>query len=105
MSPSQSHEDVAVQRETGRDSRATMTSQLWHKNGSCPKGTVPIRRAKDKHLPNYGRKRDGSIEQHWLRPNYAVSEYSTFFLFSDFDRISVSAVGNTAHGRICLHWG
>ncbi|XP_041994110.1 uncharacterized protein LOC121744581 [Salvia splendens] len=61
MSPSQSHEDVALQRETGRGSRATVTPQLWHKNESCPKGTVPIRRAKDKHLPNYGRKKDGSI--------------------------------------------
>ncbi|XP_041989351.1 uncharacterized protein LOC121740788 isoform X1 [Salvia splendens] len=78
MSPSQSHEDVAVQSETGRGSRVSMTSQLWHKNGSCPKGTVPIRRAKDKHLPNYGRKKamfshhNGSIGQTWLRPNYAL---------------------------------
>lgn len=40
----------------------TITSQLWHRSGSCPKGTIPVRRIQ-KHLQNkkevhdYGRKK------------------------------------------------
>lgn len=40
----------------------TTTSQLWHKSGSCPKGTIPIRRIqkhllKDNNIHTYGRKK------------------------------------------------
>ncbi|XVE97638.1 hypothetical protein REPUB_Repub03eG0036000 [Reevesia pubescens] len=35
---------------TSEQSFRTVTSQLWHKNGSCPKGTIPVRRSKNKAL-------------------------------------------------------
>ncbi|KAI3792751.1 hypothetical protein L2E82_06640 [Cichorium intybus] len=41
------------------DNPMTITSQLWHKSGSCPKGTIPIRRVEKRFLNvhGYGRKR------------------------------------------------
>lgn len=82
MSPSQSHHEEEMQTETSRGSPKTVTTQIWHKKGSCPKGTIPIRRAKKKY-PNYGRKRavfshhnaqaNDSNGLHWLRHNYSVS--------------------------------
>ncbi|PIN13242.1 hypothetical protein CDL12_14122 [Handroanthus impetiginosus] len=38
-----------------RESSVTITTQIWHKSGSCPKGTIPIRRIQ-KNNTNYGRK-------------------------------------------------
>ncbi|KAK3003261.1 hypothetical protein RJ639_019595 [Escallonia herrerae] len=44
------------------DSPVILTSQLWHKSGSCPKGTIPIRRTRKKdvlesnNFRSYGRK-------------------------------------------------
>lgn len=35
----------------GEESATTVTSQVWQKSGRCPKGTIPIRRPKEKILP------------------------------------------------------
>ncbi|XVE53779.1 hypothetical protein DITRI_Ditri03aG0029700 [Diplodiscus trichospermus] len=38
---------------TSEQSSKTVKSQLWHKSGSCPKGTIPVRRTQNKGiLPN-----------------------------------------------------
>ncbi|XP_073051381.1 protein neprosin-like [Primulina eburnea] len=45
------------------DTSRTVTTQLWQRSGSCPKGTIPIRRTQGNHVPNkdkidgYGRKK------------------------------------------------
>ncbi|XP_059658906.1 protein neprosin-like [Cornus florida] len=56
-----------TKRSTDRkeDSSVTVTSQLWKRNGSCPRGTIPIRRIRKDLLKsklsnsteNYGRKK------------------------------------------------
>ena len=45
----------------------TKFTQLWHLNGRCPKGTIPIRRTKEEDLlragspANYGRRKHLTI--------------------------------------------
>ncbi|XP_071716142.1 protein neprosin-like [Rutidosis leptorrhynchoides] len=47
----------------------TITSQLWHRSGSCPKGTIPIRRIQKhflnkKNVDDYGRKKPSQPMNH-----------------------------------------
>ncbi|KAF5468083.1 hypothetical protein F2P56_012264 [Juglans regia] len=51
-------------------SSVTVTSQLWQKSGSCPKGTIPIRRIRrsdqfkaGNSVENYGRKKPSFLHQ------------------------------------------
>ncbi|KAF2304388.1 hypothetical protein GH714_030653 [Hevea brasiliensis] len=52
-----------LNKRNNEDSSVTVTSQLWQKSGSCPKGTIPIRRVQEKELlktdstEEYGRKK------------------------------------------------
>ncbi|KAI3829667.1 hypothetical protein L1987_03794 [Smallanthus sonchifolius] len=50
-------------------SSSSTITQLWHSNGKCPKGTIPIRRTKeedvlrDKSVKRYGKKKSFSVAQ------------------------------------------
>lgn len=49
-------------RQENKDFVVTVTSQLWHKNGTfCPRGTIPIRRIQEMKQnfrnQSYGRKK------------------------------------------------
>ncbi|KAG8381834.1 hypothetical protein BUALT_Bualt05G0014000 [Buddleja alternifolia] len=46
--------EVFVGRNKG--SPVTITSQIWHKSGNCPKGTIPIRRIKKNNISNVRKK-------------------------------------------------
>lgn len=82
MSPSH---DVEMQTadERSRGSSATVTAQIWQRSGSCPKGTIPVRRMHKSHA--YGRKKpvflhhnamfNDSKEVYLMRKNYSVSEH------------------------------
>ncbi|KAK3024149.1 hypothetical protein RJ639_042833 [Escallonia herrerae] len=54
------------------DSPVILTSQLWHKSGSCPKGTIPIRRTRKKDVlesnkfRSYGRKEPMHHAKHFV---------------------------------------
>ncbi|KAL7164531.1 hypothetical protein ACSBR2_040436 [Camellia fascicularis] len=53
---------TSIEKKQG-DSAVTVTSQLWQRSGSCPEGTIPIRRTRKKDLikahsvEDYGRKK------------------------------------------------
>nr|XP_043622257.1 uncharacterized protein LOC122593865 [Erigeron canadensis] len=68
------------------DNAITITSQLWHRNGSCPKGTVPIRRIQKRFLnvDGYGRKKPSEFMNHETQlgttnslANHSVAEVLT----------------------------
>lgn len=76
-------------------SSMSLPSQLWQKNGSCPKGTIPIRRFQEKEMlksnsiEDYGRKKPSfyppvtEINQensYFKQINHSV--YITYFLLS-----------------------
>lgn len=52
-----------------KDSSKTVTSQLWQESGSCPKGTIPVRRIRKNDLlkaysvEHYGRKKPSFSHQ------------------------------------------
>lgn len=54
----------------GGGSSVTVTSQLWQRSGSCPEGTIPIRRIRKKELlkassvKEYGRKKPSQKFNH-----------------------------------------
>ncbi|XP_076928708.1 protein neprosin-like [Bidens hawaiensis] len=61
---SKSNETMAKENIDGtkkKDAPITITSQLWQRSGSCPKGTIPIRRIRKKFTNDdghaYGRKK------------------------------------------------
>ncbi|CAI9093615.1 OLC1v1029162C1 [Oldenlandia corymbosa var. corymbosa] len=76
-----------INRAKGKENKESKwIKQIWHKNGSCPQGTVPIRRktqTKDKALPIVSRTNKSSfnLSKHelsqsnkgLLRPNHAMS--------------------------------
>ncbi|CAI9093617.1 OLC1v1029164C2 [Oldenlandia corymbosa var. corymbosa] len=69
------------------ESQVSVTKQIWHKNGSCPEGTVPIRRnmqTMNKALPILSRRYNSSFNRskhefsqnntlNMLRANHAMS--------------------------------
>ncbi|CAI9093619.1 OLC1v1029166C1 [Oldenlandia corymbosa var. corymbosa] len=65
----------------------SVIKQIWHKNGSCPEGTVPIRRnlkTNNKAVPIVSRRYQRSFSQlsqnntsNLLRPNHALSVLMT----------------------------
>ena len=58
----QSVEIETITNKSTKQPKMIPTYQLWQKNGSCPIGTIPIRRIREKDLLNfkpiedYGRK-------------------------------------------------
>ena len=61
------------ERNNFEESSINKVTQLWKKSGSCPKGTIPVRRIrksvllKANNVENYGRKRQ----------RYATPQFST----------------------------
>ncbi|KAF9613519.1 hypothetical protein IFM89_008436 [Coptis chinensis] len=61
MEPSDESPTLEPSKNTS-ESATTVISQVWHKSGSCPKGTIPIRRVRKEDLlgagslESYGRK-------------------------------------------------
>lgn len=56
MTPTYNPTDTV--KERNKESAMTVT-QIWKQSGSCPKGTIPVRRTRQKHTPieDYGRKK------------------------------------------------
>ena len=58
-----------MKKQKDEESNVTVTSQIWQKNGSCPKGTVPVRRVPKKELlkarsfDEYGRKKPNFLKR------------------------------------------
>jgi len=82
---------------TKKESSMIMTFQLWRKNGSCPAGTIPIRRIREKDLlnfnspenygtkgpsfPNYVMKSNGDKgDSQYLDPNRSVNSGGLVFV-------------------------
>lgn len=79
-----------------KHSSITVTSQLWQKSGSCPKGTIPVRRIRKNELlkaysvEHYGRKKPSFSHQvaqssdsqnsNFQQMNHSVSLTYTIFL-------------------------
>jgi len=63
MRPNYHPEGLYDESKTSSSSGERPMAQLWHQNGTCPEGTVPIRRTKKDDLlrassmRRYGRKR------------------------------------------------
>lgn len=57
-------------RKRKKEAQIITTSQIWQRNGSCPKGTIPVRRIRKRDMLRadsievYGRKKPGV----WHRP-------------------------------------
>ncbi|KAL7204290.1 hypothetical protein ACSBR2_017373 [Camellia fascicularis] len=53
-------------------------TQLWHLNGRCPEGTIPIRRTKKKEIlkassiKSFGKKQHGTIPEPTIAHEYAI---------------------------------
>lgn len=60
--------DRLKKKNEERSSR--MVKQKWRKSGSCPPGTIPVRRVRKKELlrassvKDYGRKRQSTVSRH-----------------------------------------
>lgn len=58
----QQHQEQKIGLISKEETLMTVAPQLWHRNGSCPNGTSPIRRIREKDLlkassiKDYGRK-------------------------------------------------
>ncbi|KAH6831136.1 hypothetical protein C2S53_009331 [Perilla frutescens var. hirtella] len=92
MSPSHNVE-MQTAADTNRGSPAIVTAQIWHRSGSCPKGTIPVRRVQKNHPSkghsdsNYGKKKpvfshhsvqfNDSKELYFLRNNYSLAMIHT----------------------------
>lgn len=74
-------DDPPTSTSAKREARQLLlSSQLWLKSGSCPEGTIPIRRVQKHHLlnapsiENYGRKNISAIEKYEVSsPNGTLS--------------------------------
>ncbi|KAL5071722.1 hypothetical protein RYX36_022609 [Vicia faba] len=59
----------SMMKQKDEESYMTVTSQIWQKNGSCPKGTIPIRRIRKRELlkacsiDEYGRKKPSFLNR------------------------------------------
>lgn len=64
-----------------RESSRTVTSQLWQKSGSCPKGTIPVLRIQKKDLlksnsvGEYGRKKQPGFTNELTLGNDSENSY------------------------------
>ncbi|XP_057958584.1 protein neprosin-like [Malania oleifera] len=82
MSPSydQTVETTTTMTLRKGESAMIVSSQLWQRNGSCPEGTVPIRRIqrsklfKSNKTDNYVRKK-GRFSYHFKHPNIGDNSY------------------------------
>ncbi|KAK1419941.1 hypothetical protein QVD17_29391 [Tagetes erecta] len=81
--------NVSSMMNTSKDgSSSSYVTQLWHTNGKCPKGTIPIRRTKKEDLlrgnsiEGFGKKKNVSIAQ----PNTINSnhEYAIAYTNGEF---------------------
>lgn len=94
--------DVKMETVTGkkmyvgrsRNSAVTVTAQTWHRSGSCPKGTIPVRRIQKNNVSkghsdsNYGRKKpmffhynmqlNDSKMLYLLQKNHSVSAHRIY---------------------------
>lgn len=79
--------------ERNRESSETVTTQLWQRSGSCPEGTIPIRRIEKNNgtkgdvVEKYGRKKLASFHDNakkqlneskmlnLLQPNHSVCTF------------------------------
>ncbi|KAK3003260.1 hypothetical protein RJ639_019594 [Escallonia herrerae] len=93
MRPSFDPRSKITRSTTGRDtnkkedSSQSVTSQLWHRSGSCPKGTIPIRRNQKKDAlkvnqnHSYGRKKPMHIDLN-NNPLFAQANHSLSILLT-----------------------
>lgn len=74
-----------MNKRNNEDSPVTITSQVWQKSGSCPKGTIPIRRFQEKELlktssiEDYGRKKPSFSTPNKETSNLRLSNRSVCF--------------------------
>lgn len=61
---------MKASKEKSSSEKQPTISQLWHENGSCPKGTIPVRRTKKEDIlrassiKSYGKKNNLSLVAH-----------------------------------------
>ncbi|KAG8635931.1 hypothetical protein MANES_16G077400v8 [Manihot esculenta] len=77
-----------MNKRNNEDSPVTITSQVWQKSGSCPKGTIPIRRFQEKELlktssiEDYGRKKPSFSTPNKETSNLRLSNRSMSILLT-----------------------
>ena len=77
MRPSSYPEGITFEESNNVESKFAPIAQLWHQSGSCPEGTIPIRRTTEEDIL-----RQSSIQRfdsrnrktNNLLPSYAESE-------------------------------
>lgn len=71
----------AKMKQRDEESYVTTTSQIWQKSGSCPKGTIPVRRIQKRELLNahsideYGRKKSSFSHRQVGQLNQSIDSF------------------------------
>ncbi|XP_027333752.1 uncharacterized protein LOC113848439 [Abrus precatorius] len=87
--------DAKMKKQRAEESSLTVTSQVWQRSGSCPEGTIPVRRIQKRDLlkahsiEDYGRKKP-SFSHHYvgqlnenLESFVTLQNHSKAILFTD----------------------
>ncbi|XP_028788804.1 uncharacterized protein LOC114744822 [Neltuma alba] len=89
MKPSFHPEGMMFEENEASSSRQKPISQLWHQSGSCPEGTIPIRRIKEEDIlraesiQRFGKKNHKSIPEFTSFKTEAQHQFATVYVTGD----------------------
>ncbi|XP_028773393.1 uncharacterized protein LOC114730477 [Neltuma alba] len=89
MKPSFHPEGMMFEENEASSSRQNPISQLWHQSGSCPEGTIPIRRIREEDIlraesiQRFGKKNHKSIPEFTSFKNEAQHQFATVYVTGD----------------------